>query len=55
MFNSSTTQKQVFDVVGLPLVKQVLTGFNSTIFAYGLLYVLSQQFNLENSTNFSLL
>ena len=35
MFKMNTNQKKVFDLVGRPLVQEVLKGFNSTIFAYG--------------------
>ena len=34
-FDPATTQAEVFEVVGAPLVDSVLDGFNATIFAYG--------------------
>jgi hypothetical protein len=35
IFKSSAKQKQVFNVVGRPMVQAVLEGYNATIFAYG--------------------
>ena len=35
MFEMTTTQKEVFEVLGRPMVDAVLQGYNSTIFAYG--------------------
>jgi len=35
IFRSSASQKQVFNLVGRPMVKAVLEGYNATIFAYG--------------------
>eukprot|EP00483_Globobulimina_turgida_P005121 UN05131 len=35
IFDMETTQKKLFDCVGLPMVQAVLEGYNSTIFAYG--------------------
>ena len=35
LFKTTTTQKQVFDRVGRPMVQAVLEGYNATIFAYG--------------------
>lgn len=32
----STTQPQVFDIVGQPFIKDILQGYNGTIFVYGL-------------------
>lgn len=35
-FGPQTTQDQVYDKVGRPVVTDVLSGFNGTIFAYGM-------------------
>ena len=35
MFPINTTQKQVYEFAGKPVVESVLQGFNGTIFAYG--------------------
>eukprot|EP01083_Nonionella_stella_P228745 810415_1 len=35
IFDMSTSQKKLFDFIGLPMVQAVLEGYNSTIFAYG--------------------
>ena len=35
IFPAETDQKTIFDEIGLPLVKKFLSGYNSTIFAYG--------------------
>ena len=35
IFKTSTTQKQVFNIVGRPMVQACLEGYNATIFAYG--------------------
>lgn len=35
VFPAETSQKQLFDSIGLPTVKSVLEGFNGTILAYG--------------------
>jgi len=35
IFRSSASQKQVFNLVGRPMVQAVLEGYNATIFAYG--------------------
>jgi kinesin family member 23 len=35
IFNDSTTQKDIFDEVGLPLVKDLLDGKNGLLFTYG--------------------
>lgn len=35
VFNQESTQKEVFDVIGIPLVESSLEGFNSTLFVYG--------------------
>lgn len=34
-FNSSTTQDELYDKIARPVVKDVLQGFNGTIFCYG--------------------
>ncbi len=35
IFPAETDQKTIFNEIGLPLVKKFLSGYNSTIFAYG--------------------
>ena len=35
IFPAETDQKTIFEEIGLPLVKKFLSGYNSTIFAYG--------------------
>ena len=35
IFPAETDQKTIFSEIGLPLVKKFLSGYNSTIFAYG--------------------
>ena len=35
VFDSNSTQKQVYDVAAKPIIDSVLEGFNGTIFAYG--------------------
>ena len=35
IFPAETDQKTIFQEIGLPLVKKFLSGYNSTIFAYG--------------------
>ncbi len=35
VFDQSSTQQQVFEEIGKPLVDSVLEGFNSTLFVYG--------------------
>ena len=35
IFTAETDQKTIFQEIGLPLVKKFLSGYNSTIFAYG--------------------
>jgi kinesin family protein 5 len=35
IFGPSSSQKQVFDSIGLPIVKSLLLGFNGTVLAYG--------------------
>lgn len=35
VFDSNTTQKEVFEYVGLPIIDDVLTGYNGTVIAYG--------------------
>lgn len=35
VFNQNSTQLQVFNEIGIPLVESVLEGFNSTLFVYG--------------------
>lgn len=35
VFNESSTQQSVFEQVAAPMVKELLHGYNSTIFAYG--------------------
>ena len=35
IFNENTSQEQLFESVGDPLVQEVLKGFNCTLFAYG--------------------
>lgn len=35
VFNQTSTQNQVFEEIGVPLVESVLEGFNSTLFVYG--------------------
>ena len=35
IFPAETEQKTIFNEIGLPLVKKFLSGYNSTIFAYG--------------------
>ena len=35
VFAPNTTQKQLYDATVVPIVKEVLKGFNCTIFAYG--------------------
>ena len=34
-FNDKTTQEEVYQLTTAPLVKQVINGFNATVFAYG--------------------
>lgn len=34
-FKETTTQEEIFKVAGVPIIKNVLDGYNSTIFAYG--------------------
>ena len=35
VFSSSASQERVFEVVGEPILEDVLRGYNGTIFAYG--------------------
>ena len=35
VFSPNSTQTQIFDCVGLPIIKSVLVGFNGTMLAYG--------------------
>ena len=35
IFNCNTSQKEVFEVVGKPVINSIFEGFNGTIFAYG--------------------
>ena len=35
VFDSKATQKEVFEYVGLPIIDDVLTGYNGTVIAYG--------------------
>ena len=35
VFNTSATQKQVYDKAAKPIIDSVLEGFNGTVFAYG--------------------
>ena len=35
VFTAESTQHDVYQTVGLPVVKSVLEGYNGTIFAYG--------------------
>jgi len=35
ILNEDTTQKNVFDHIGKPLVNSIMDGYNSSIFAYG--------------------
>mmetsp|Transcript_12956 Transcript_12956/g.18498 ORF Transcript_12956/g.18498 Transcript_12956/m.18498 type:complete len:106 (-) Transcript_12956:423-740(-) len=35
VLNEDTTQDDVFRIIGVPAVRNVLEGFNSTVFAYG--------------------
>ena len=35
VFGTESAQKDVFDAVGVPLVEDILEGYNATIFAYG--------------------
>ena len=35
VFNQDSTQKEVFEEIGCPLVESILEGFNSTLFVYG--------------------
>ena len=35
IFPPQDTQAQVFDVLGIPVIEDVLTGYNGTVFAYG--------------------
>ena len=35
IFDPSATQKQIFDISAKPTIKDVIDGFNGTIFAYG--------------------
>ena len=36
LLSNASTQEQAYAVVGLPLVRSVIDGFNGTIFAYGM-------------------
>ena len=35
VFPSSATQQEIFEFVGVPIIEDVLTGYNGTVFAYG--------------------
>ena len=35
MADVNSTQKDIFEMIGLPLVENCMGGFNSSIFAYG--------------------
>ena len=35
MFNTESTQKEVYDLAAKPVIESVLDGYNGTIFAYG--------------------
>ena len=35
VFDSNSTQKEVYDLAAKPIIESVLEGFNGTIFAYG--------------------
>ena len=35
VFNTTTNQRAVFKVIGIPLISAALGGFNATLFAYG--------------------
>lgn len=35
VFNMTKTNKDIYDVMGKPLVRQVLQGFNAVLIAYG--------------------
>lgn len=35
VFNSNASQEEIFDFVGRPIIQEVLTGYNGTVFAYG--------------------
>lgn len=35
VFPSSATQSEIFEFVGVPIIDDVLTGYNGTVFAYG--------------------
>lgn len=35
VFDTSTSQKEVYDVSAKPIIESVLEGFNGTVFAYG--------------------
>jgi Tfp pilus assembly pilus retraction ATPase PilT len=35
VFDSNSTQKEVYDLAAKPIIDSVLEGFNGTIFAYG--------------------
>lgn len=35
MFGQDTEQKHIFEIVSRPVIKNVLQGFNGTVFAYG--------------------
>ena len=35
VFPSTATQDEIFQVVGVPIIEDVLTGYNGTVFAYG--------------------
>lgn len=35
IFSQHTTQLEVYEKIGKPLVKEVLTGYSCTVFAYG--------------------
>mmetsp|Transcript_31284 Transcript_31284/g.61977 ORF Transcript_31284/g.61977 Transcript_31284/m.61977 type:complete len:115 (-) Transcript_31284:401-745(-) len=35
VFEQTCTQKEVYDIVAVPVVQSVLDGYNGTIFAYG--------------------
>lgn len=35
VFTSQSTQQEIFDFVGKPIIDDILTGYNGTVFAYG--------------------